>query len=226
MKPRATPRVTEPTGPFFIPVIMHAVARFGAAIPVVAMTLLLLARTAPAQEHVHPVAQKGTWDISVWAAGATGEEQTDSFTEARIWTAGVFIGRMLTDEIGHGWRRGALEYGFDVAPLFVTSKNQRVHGGGFDPVILRWNFSQHATRLAPYIELGGGGVATTSNLPAGDTSSFNFVTRGGGGIHIFTRDRQSLEVGCRWLHISNANLGVRNPEFNGIQVSLGYHWFK
>jgi hypothetical protein len=22
-----------------------------------------------------------------------------------------------------------------------------------------------------------------------------------------------------------ANLGVRNPEFNGIQVSLGYRWF-
>src|SRR6266849_4902604 len=42
----------------------------------------------------------------------------------------------------------------------------------------------------------------------------------------FTQGRQSLDVGCRWLHISNANLGVRNPEFNGVEISLGYHWFK
>jgi hypothetical protein len=33
-------------------------------------------------------------------------------------------------------------------------------------------------------------------------------------------------VGLRWSHISNANLGVINTEFNGIQLSLAYHWYK
>ena len=110
-------------------------------------------------------------------------------------------------------------------PLFATFGNQRIHGGAFDPLVLRWNSSLRRGRLAPYIELGGGAVATAVNLPPGDTSSFNFMARGG-GVHLFTRNRQSLDVGCAWWHISNANLGVRNPEFNGVQLIVGYHWFK
>jgi len=41
---------------------------------------------------------------------------------------------------------------------------------------------------------------------------------------VSTTRRQSFDIGCRWSHISNANLGIENPEFNGIQVSLGYHF--
>jgi len=74
--------------------------------------------------------------------------------------------------------------------------------------------------------LSGGAVHTTANFPAGDTSTFNFITRGGGGLLVLTKPNQALEVACRWWHISNANLGTRNPEFNGIQVSVGYHWMK
>jgi len=166
------------------------------------------------------------WDLSVWAAVATGEENLNSFSEAQIVSAGVFIGSSLTPEIGSGWRRGRLEYGFDVMPVFVHLKPQRLYGGGFDPVILRWNSRLHAGRAAPYIELGGGAVRTNTNFPAGDTSNFNFIAHGGGGIQVFTKRYESFAIGCRWWHISNANLGARNPEFNGIQVSIGYHWFK
>ena len=178
------------------------------------------------QDHKPPSVQNATWDFSIWAAGATGEENTNSFTEAQISTAGVFLGRVITSKIGRGWGRGNLEYGFNLIPVFVTSGNQRVSGGGFEPVVLRWNSSQHIGRVVPYIELAGGAVFTASNLPPGNTSSVNFTAKGGGGIYIFTKDRQSLDLGCRWSHISNANLGVRNPEFNGFQFSLGYHWFK
>jgi len=186
--------------------------------------LLFVVGSARAQETLP--AQDRNWDLSVWVAGATGEENLNSFSEAQIVSAGVFIGRVLTPEIGSGWRRGRLEYGFDVMPVFVHLKPQRLYGGGFDPVILRWNSSVHAGRVAPYVELGGGAVRTNTNFPAGDTSNFNFIARGGGGIQLFTKRHQSFDIGCRWWHISNANLGARNPEFNGIQVSLGYHWFK
>jgi hypothetical protein len=173
-----------------------------------------------------PELQSRPWDISIWAAGATGEENTNSFSEAQIWTAGVFVGKVLTDEIGGGWRRGRLEFGFDVAPLFVQFRPQRIYGEAFDPVILRWNSSLRRGRVAPFIELGGGAVRTPSNFPVGDTSNFNFIARGGGGVLISTKRAQAFEVGCRWWHISNANLGNRNPEFNGIQVNVGWHWFK
>jgi lipid A 3-O-deacylase len=166
-----------------------------------------------------PEFRRGTWDFGIWAAAATGEENTNSFSEAQVFSAGVFAGKVLTNEIGTGWRRGRLEYGFDLAPLFVQFRPQRVFGLAFDPVILRWNSSLHRGRVSPYIELGGGGVHTNSNFPAGDTSNFNFIARGGGGILIAAKRTQAFEIGCHWWHISNANLGTRNPEFNGIQVS-------
>jgi hypothetical protein len=204
---------------------MNNIARFRTATQTVVLGLLLTC-TATGQERRPFLPQKGNWDINIWVTGATGEENRNSFTEAQVWTAGVFVGRVITEEIGRGWRGGNLEYGFDLVPVFVQSKPEKLYGGGLDPVVLRWNSSLHAGRIVPYIELAGGSVLTNSNLPKGDTSNFNFTARGGGGIHIFTRNRQSVDLGCRYYHVSNANLGRRNPEFNGVQVSLGYHWFK
>lgn len=173
-----------------------------------------------------PSAEKGRWDFSVWAAGETGEENTNSLAESQIWSAGIFVGRVMTRELSSGWTRGNLEYATDFAPIFETYGNQRTHGMEFEPVILRWNSALHTSRTSPYIELAGGTVITPTNLPPGNTSSFNFTAKGGGGIYLWTRKRQALDLGCRWSHISNANLGVQNTEFNGIQVTVAYHWFK
>jgi hypothetical protein len=189
------------------------------------LLLLILIGSSWAQDRL-PQGQNRNWDFSVWMAAATGEENTNSFAEAQILSAGVFVGKTLTGEMGGGWRRGSLEYGFGLIPIFIHFKPEKLYGGGFEPVILRWNSSLHAGRVAPYIELAGGGVRSNSNLPPGDTSNFNFTARGSGGIQIFTAKRRSLDLACRWWHISNANLGTMNPEFNGVQVSLGYHWFK
>jgi len=188
--------------------------------------LLLLPYAVPAQEHPPRLLEKGSWDIGVWIAGATGEENRNSFTEAQIWSAGVFVGKVVTGEVGTSWLRGNLEYGFNLVPIFVTSETERVYGGGFEPVVVRWTSNHQFGRVVPYIELAGGTLFTTSNLPPGDTSSLNFTARGGGGIHMFTKRRRSMDLACRWFHVSNANLGARNPEFNGVQITLGYHWFK
>ena len=191
------------------------------------LSLFLLLVSSPAfTQNPVPTGHKGSLDLGVWAAGETGEENTNSFTEAQIWSAGVFVGWVITGEHLGGWRRGSLEYGFDLMPVFETFGNQRTHGFGFDPVILRWNSSLHTPHISPYIELSGGAVTTPSNLPPGNTSSFNFMAKGGGGMYLWTRKGQSLDIGFHWSHISNANLGVINPEFNGVQLSLAYHWFK
>jgi lipid A 3-O-deacylase len=194
-------------------------------LPTLSCFLLLLLHVAPLLSQASiPEPQHYDWDFGVWIAGATGEEKLNDFSEAQILTAGVFAGKVLTDEIGSGWRRGRFEYGVTVIPLFRQLRPEAIYGGGIEPVVLRWNSSLRTARVAPYIELAGGALRTDSNLPAGDTSNFNFTTRGGGGIRIFQNNRRWTEIGCRWMHISNANLGVKNPEFNGIQVSLGYHW--
>lgn len=189
------------------------------------LVISLAGATANAQS-LQPSSETAKWDFSVWAAAETGEEITNSFSESHIFSAGVFFGRMLTGETGKSWRRGRLEYAFDVMPLFETTGNQHVHGFGFDPVILRWNSALHTARVSPYIELAGGGVFTNANLPPANTSSFNFTPKGGGGIYIRTLRSQCLDVALRWSHISNANLGVQNPEFNGIQLGVAYHWFR
>jgi len=198
-----------------------------ARLPHKVLSLIFLLISCPAfTQNLPPVAHKGALDLSVWTAGQTGEENTNSFTEAQIWSAGVSGGWVLTGERGSSWRRGNLEYAFDLMPVFETWGNQRIHGGGLDPLILRWNFTAHTSRLSSYLELAGGAVITISNLPPGNTSSFNFTPKGGGGIYIWTRRRQSFDIGLRWAHISNANLGVNNPQFNGVQLRLGYHWYK
>jgi hypothetical protein len=198
-----------------------AIARFTSA----ALSLLLALLAYPVYAQADPSnPQHRSWDFSVWAAGATGEENTNSFSEAQVLSAGFVVGKELTSEIGRGWRRGRLQYGFSLIPVFHQFSPQSIYGGGFEPVILRWNSSLRAGRVAPYIELAGGGLRTNTNLPAGNTSDFNFTARGGGGIQLSTIGRQSLDIGVRWYHISNANLGVRNTEFNGIQAIVGYHW--
>jgi hypothetical protein len=191
----------------------------------VALLVICAGRFALSQTVV-PDEQRRDRDVSVWTTIETGEEATNSFSEAQILTAGVSIGKILTKEIGGGWRRGRFEYGFSLIPVFRQFRPQSTYGGGFEPVILRWNSSFHAGRITPYIELAGGGLRTNTNFPAGDTSNFNFTARGGGGVQIWSAPARSIDIACRWSHISNANLGVRNPEFNGIQISVGYHWFR
>lgn len=204
---------------------MHGILRFGAVAQLIATASLLLT-CAAAQQSAPAAPQKGNWDIGIWIAGATGEETKNSFTQTQAWAASVFLGKTLTGELGSGWRRGSLEYGFDLATVFVQRRPEPAYGGGFDPVVLRWNSAFHHRRVQPYIELSGGGILTNTNLPPGNTSSFNFAVRGGGGIRLLAGGRRSLDIGAAYYHISNANLGVQNPEFNGVQITVGYHWFK
>ena len=165
------------------------------------------------------------WDIGIWSAIATGEEHTNSFTESQILTAGLFVGRIIKHEVGTGLWRGNFQYGFSVAPL-LQLRPQHLYGIALEPAIFRWNSAHSLGRAFPYIELAGGGVHTSANLPTGDTSSFNFTAKGGGGIYLPTTSTQALDLGLRWAHISNANLGRQNAEFNGIELRVGYHWFK
>jgi len=166
------------------------------------------------------------WDFGFWFAGATGEQHTNSFAEAQILAAGLSAGRVITDEIGHGWRRGRIEYAFGVTPRFAQIRPKNTYGVGFEPIVLRWKSGLHAFRLQPYIELAGGGLHTSTNFPSGNTSDFNFTARVGGGFQVFARDQAAMDIGCRWLHISNANLGTQNPEFNGVQIVFGYRWHR
>jgi len=205
---------------------MARVARLRTAALASGLFCLLLAHRTQAQTEPPGTSERGQFDLSVWIAGATGEENTDSFAEAQILSTGAFFGWVVVADAGSSWWRGGLEYGFNLLPAVVQFSPGHIFGGGFEPIVLRWNSTHHRGRLSPFIELAGGGLISNENLHPGNTSKFNFMARAGGGIAVSTTKHQSLDVACRWSHISNANLGLRNPEFNGIQLSVGYHWFK
>jgi hypothetical protein len=193
----------------------------------IAACFFLLASTAVtwAQTSV-PENESRSWDFGVWAAGQTGRENTKDFTEAQLLSAGIFVGKIMTGEMGSGWRRGRIEWAGDLSPVFVQFTPNRLYGIRFEPFIFRWNFSVRSTRYRPYIELAGGGVRTNGSLPAYDTSDFNFTARAGGGLRMFAGQRRYLDLGLHWSHMSNANLGARNPAFNGIEMTVGIHWLR
>src|SRR5262252_5573485 len=77
------------------------------------LCFLLLGNRASAQAEPP---ERGRLDLSVWTAGATGKENTGSFAEAQVWSTGVFFGWVVIANAGSGWRRGGLEYGFNLLP--------------------------------------------------------------------------------------------------------------
>ena len=109
-------------------------------------------------------------------------------------------------------------------------------GASFTPVILRWNFLTHSKHFQRWFQGAGGLIYTTHKFPPdllvphgtpGGTSVFNFSPQGGGGIHWFTSEKRSIDLGVNGVHISSASLGDRNPGVNAsIQVQLGYTFWR
>ena len=114
---------------------------------VLSFFLLVTVHSISAQANL-PEKQHRHWDIGVRVAGATGEENTNSFSEAQILTGSFFVGKEMTDEIGNGWRRGHLEYGFDVMPLFRQFQLQSIHPETRTPDLYRVN--SEVNNLKPF----------------------------------------------------------------------------
>ncbi len=185
------------------------------------LLLLLVCGLAEAQD-AKPLDHE-PWDFGVWAGG--GFNVPGGTKDTQTLNAGVRLGKVLTDESGPGFLRGVFEWSADLLPvyfLFQPAKN--AYAEGFNPVNLKWNFTAK-DRAVPYLELGGGVLFSSTDVPA-NTSRVNFVTHGALGLQIFSRDRRAVSMAARFEHISNAGLTVPNPGINSVQFSLGYNWFK
>jgi Lipid A 3-O-deacylase (PagL) len=182
-----------------------------------AATLLVLSCNGHAQTELttgYPLLQKGASDVSV------------RFTEfgvldypALVSTVGVRYGKVFTVPFGTGWWRGTVEYTMDALPALVLTKPSLTYCGGIEPVGFRWNL-QSRPRLRPYGESAAGTAFCTGNIPP---SHFNV----GFSVHAgFTRGNQMLTAGLYYSHLSDANLGHPNPNYNGISCVLEYHFMR
>jgi hypothetical protein len=185
--------------------------------------LTVLSACALAQSLPSDSLEKGTWELGIWTAG--GHSVSGGTADTGVWNAGVRVGKVLTDEHGSGLLRGNLEYAVDLIPVYLLAfPRQTSYAGGFDPFIVKWNFTS-GRKVAPYLELGGGVLLSLDDIPPG-TSNVNFMPQASFGAQIFTRQKRAVSVAAKYVHISNAGLATPNPGINTIQFAIGYHWFK
>lgn len=181
-----------------------------------------------------------SWDTGVWFAG--GHSVPGGTSGVGIFDAGLRLGKVLTHDRGPRFLHGNFEYAIDLVPLYLV--HQRLvacirtvnggcgtyavtrYGGGFDPINLKWNFTS-ASRVTPYLELGGGTLFSTGQIPVG-TNNVNFRTHASLGAHLWSRARggtRGIAVEVRYEHISNAGLASPNPGINTIQIAISFNTF-
>src|SRR5215471_6053839 len=183
--------------------------------------LILLAVLAAAVPSFAQGPQKGDWDLDIYATGGTSVPGGTSDTQ--VFSLGLRAGKVLTGDHLGGFLRGNFEYAFDIVPAYIVFQNQNTYGAGFDPVVLKWNFTA-SSHVTPFIEIVGGTLFSTDDVPPG-TSSVNFRSGAGFGLHFPVRSR-SVTLEARYEHISNAGLASPNPGINTVQFVLGWGKFK
>ncbi|HKV80160.1 MAG TPA: acyloxyacyl hydrolase [Candidatus Sulfotelmatobacter sp.] len=161
--------------------------------------------------------EKGGHEVQIWAGG--GHSVSGGRGHTGVFNAGLRFGWVLTDSHLPGFLRGRFEYAVDAVPVFLAFQPKNTaYGVGFDPLGLKWNFQRHG-RISPYLELAGGVLLTSHNVPPG-TNTVNFMDQAGLGMHVLgAKHNVSLEL--RYMHISNAGLATLNPGINTVQVRLG-----
>jgi lipid A 3-O-deacylase len=180
----------------------------------VLIAICMLGWSAFAQE-IRP--EEGGREIQVWTGG--GYTVPGGTKDTGVWNLGLRYGWILTAPHGPGFLKGRFEYGVDAVPMFlVFQPANTAYGVGLDPLTLKWNFATRG-KVSPFLELNGGVLFTTHDVPTG-TNSVNFASSLAFGTHILgPKYNWSLEA--RYMHISNAGLATPNPGINTVQVRLG-----
>lgn len=180
-------------------------------------TLLLANSLCLAQSESLPAPEQGASEVQIWAGG--GHSVPGGTANTGAFNAGLRYGWVLTGPHLPSFLRGRFEYAVDALPVFVVFQPANTaYGVGFDPLGLKWNFQRHG-RFSPFLELTGGVLLTTHDVPT-NTNSVNFMDQAAFGTHILGA-KYNVSVELRYMHISNAGLGNLNPGVNTVQVRVG-----
>jgi hypothetical protein len=175
--------------------------------------MLLAASLGWAQSRV----EDGGHELQIWTGG--GHSVPGGTSNTGVWNAGVRYGWILTRPHGPGFLEGRFGYAVDAVPAFLVFQSANTaYGVGFNPLNLKWNFATRG-RVVPYLELSGGTLFTTKDVPTG-TDRVNFTSSAAVGAH-FLGESRNWSVEVRYMHISNAGLSDPNPGINTVQVRLG-----
>jgi hypothetical protein len=161
--------------------------------------------------------EDGGRELQLWAGG--GHSVAGGTSNIGLANLGVRYGWILTRPHGPGFLKGRFEYAVDAVPMFlVFQPANTAYGVGVNPLGLKWTFATRGS-FVPYVELGGGTLFTTHDVPSG-TSTVNFTSGAALGTHIL-REEYNWSLEIRYMHISNAGLTSPNPGVNTVQVRVG-----
>ena len=98
------------------------------------------------------------------------------------------------------------------------NQRKRTYGSGISPVGFRASFLPQR-RVQPFLSTDGGFIYFDDRVLSPQGSQFMYTIDYGGGLTIFHRQRQSVSIGYRYQHLSNANISQHNP---GTDTSVFY----
>ncbi|MCX5642741.1 MAG: acyloxyacyl hydrolase [Candidatus Omnitrophica bacterium] len=131
-------------------------------------------------------------------------------------------GRFLSEETGKSWYRGRPELLIEV-PFSSVQNPQNSQMVGFNLLVSR-NFT-NSQKIVPYVFAGAGLVYT--NLDIYDLGSeLNGTYQAGTGLRFFISDRISLDLNCRFHHLSNGNTAKPNIPLNSTKFFLGISFYR
>jgi opacity protein-like surface antigen len=132
------------------------------------------------------------------------------------------LGYMLTAPAGPGILRGNFEVaGSLFGGTIFNGEGTYVTG---TTVWLRYNFVPETGRFAPYAQAGMGLTGTDLDRRI-ESQNFNFNLNLGAGVRYFVARNWSLNLECRYQHISNADMAEHNLGINAIGGLLSVSYF-
>jgi hypothetical protein len=87
---------------------------------------------------------------------------------------------------------------------------QRIYGSGLSPVGFRTSFYSDS-RVQPFLSTDGGFIYFAQRVLSPQGSQFMYTIDFGGGLTFFRKRRQTVSIGYRYQHLSNANISLHNP---------------
>ncbi len=166
-------------------------ARFAAGL-LLAGAVSAVAQSASASAASPATSELATrpWEYGPFFQGGEGVDSYGDTWDYTLLSAGVRLGKVITDEHLPGLLRGQFEYAGELMPYWealtpppheqlITYTNPATgqsgvafapygggayHGVSITPIILRWNFKPHR-RFAPWFQGAGGLIYTTHKFP-------------------------------------------------------------
>ncbi len=105
-----------------------------------------------------------------------------------------------------------------------TSVPVSSYGGGVSPIALQFVALPHR-RVQPYFNSQGGMLFYNRRVLSDGGTSFMFTVDAGLGVNLFVSPRNAVNVGFRYEHQSNADIGLHNPGADAQLFCFGFSHF-